>query len=350
MVLEGQRPVIHVARELGIHDTRIADRPTLVTESAQGPRVSNIRYAVAGMGSVLDGQTGASPPTRRVVAVMELLAGVERGLLASEVVKRLGLGHATTHAVLRGLVEAGWVVRDPLNRQYVLGPGFLALAASVHSGEPPTGFVRTVLSELAADCGYPASVVGIADDALVIRELVYPPGREAPVLAQAGQQIPFVPPFGPGFVAWSSTAEQAAWAARSLSGDGAVTPRIQAVLAAIRERGYTIERLTDPSARLIRVLSDLEDELLSDPVRPLLRDLLAELTSIDYLPVELSRDGDYPVGVLAAPVFDGNGKVLMELVVHPFSRLTGAEIEQTGARIVRAGDEVTRALGGARPT
>ncbi|WP_312898400.1 helix-turn-helix domain-containing protein [Actinomadura kijaniata] len=297
----------------------------------------------------MDGR-GASPPTRRVVAVMELLAGgPEQGLLASEVVKRLRLSHATAHAVLGGLVETGWAVRDPLNRRYALGPTFLSLARSVDGGEPPAGFLRTVLSELAADCGYPASAVVIADGSLVTREIVYPPEHETPVHAHADQQVPFVPPFGPGFVAWSSAAEQAAWAARSPSGNGVVTPRIRAVLAAIRERGYTVERLSDPSARLIRALGEFEEEQLSDAVRPLLRDLLAELTSIDYLPVELTRDGSYPVGVLAAPVFDGQGRVAMELVVHPFERLTGAAIEGIGMRIVRAAEGVTQVLGGFRP-
>src|SRR5205823_2361202 len=75
-----------------------------------------------------------SPPTDRVVAVLELLAGNESRTV-SEVARALDLNRSTATAVLTALAGAGWVERLP-DRGYVLGPGLLPVAEAAFARLP----------------------------------------------------------------------------------------------------------------------------------------------------------------------------------------------------------------------
>ncbi|WP_245547271.1 helix-turn-helix domain-containing protein [Nocardia brevicatena] len=69
-----------------------------------------------------------SPPTRRVVAVVELIAESERPLSVSVIAERLSLARATVTAVLGELRAAQWVTRDD-RLCYRPGPALTRLSA-----------------------------------------------------------------------------------------------------------------------------------------------------------------------------------------------------------------------------
>src|SRR3954465_15292968 len=65
-----------------------------------------------------------SPPTRRVVAVMELLAqAAATPLTLAEICRELRISRSTGHAILATLCACDWILRDPLSGRYALGPG-----------------------------------------------------------------------------------------------------------------------------------------------------------------------------------------------------------------------------------
>lgn len=57
-----------------------------------------------------------SPPTARVLDVLELLAQHARAGTSprlSDLVRDLGLTQATAHAIMATLCDRGWAIRDP---------------------------------------------------------------------------------------------------------------------------------------------------------------------------------------------------------------------------------------------
>src|SRR5690242_17753848 len=83
----------------------------------------------------------ASPPTDRVVKVMELLArSAPKPLTLADVATRLTLSKSTCSALLTQLVRAGWVLRNDSRSQqtYTMGPGVMPLGRAAESGYPPT--------------------------------------------------------------------------------------------------------------------------------------------------------------------------------------------------------------------
>jgi DNA-binding IclR family transcriptional regulator len=56
----------------------------------------------------------ASPPTGRVLDVLELLAQRDRdGPRLTDVIEELGITRATAHSILTTLCDRGWASRDP---------------------------------------------------------------------------------------------------------------------------------------------------------------------------------------------------------------------------------------------
>jgi DNA-binding IclR family transcriptional regulator len=68
-----------------------------------------------------------SPPTQRVVALVEHVAGRpgERFGL-SELSRALGISKPTCLGIVTTLTEAGWLVCDPAARTYGVGPALVA--------------------------------------------------------------------------------------------------------------------------------------------------------------------------------------------------------------------------------
>lgn len=105
-----------------------------------------------------------SPPTDRVVAVVELLAGREMPCTIAEIADGLQLSRSTVGAVLGALDTHGWVQRGP-DLRYRLGSRLagVAEAARAAMGAPPG--LDDALTRLAAqvDCGAALGVVSATE-------------------------------------------------------------------------------------------------------------------------------------------------------------------------------------------
>ncbi|HEY8524768.1 MAG TPA: helix-turn-helix domain-containing protein [Acidimicrobiales bacterium] len=284
-----------------------------------------------------------APGADRSVAVLELLAShPDERFTLSEVARRCGLNKATAHALLSALTAHGILLRHPEEKRYSLGPRLIAIGEAAHRGYTAIDFAPYVLRRLAEDTGLAAAAAKLEDDAVW-------------VIARAGQDVaddvppprlPAIPPLGALFMAWSDEPTTEAWLARAPASE--VVGHVLEALPVIRDRGYAISRATPEWHRLVRSSAR---GLSHDEVRA----LLADLGRHGALITALDAEDTYPVANVAAPVFRADGGV--ELAVMAMAPAgteggvtrTGAEIEQLGARVVAAAQELTFAVHGRRP-
>src|SRR4051794_17009511 len=109
----------------------------------------------------------ASPPTARVLDVLELLAR-DGEWRFTDVVRELDLTQATAHAILGTLVERGWVSRDPSAKTFVLGDAATAFADSLIGAKPLLQQARAAALGLVEETGYPSSIIVRTGDSLEI--------------------------------------------------------------------------------------------------------------------------------------------------------------------------------------
>src|SRR3954452_25523721 len=75
----------------------------------------------------------ASPPTERVVRILDFLAGrPEERFGLSDLARRLGLSKPTCLGIVTSLTDAGYLVRDAGDKTYRLGPSLITLG---HKGQ-----------------------------------------------------------------------------------------------------------------------------------------------------------------------------------------------------------------------
>ncbi|WP_074132940.1 helix-turn-helix domain-containing protein [Mycolicibacterium houstonense] len=271
-----------------------------------------------------------SPPTRRVVAVVELLATrPDTPLTLAEICRELEISRSTGHAILTTLCSCDWVLRDPLSGKYTLGAG---LPTTTPPAAPLPRMLREPLRQLCSAIGMAACISELRDGRLAVIESAAPGASHPPV--QAGVRLPFVAPFGREFVAWAPTTVCDEWMAAAGPVNDVYRARMPKVLNEIKKRGYGIERLSDPLLNVFAALLALERAPATDPVAARLAGAVADLTIIDFLPPELAKIEEYPLATISAPIFDGHGNVVMSVSAQPYKQLTQEEVRSVGARVV----------------
>ena len=75
-----------------------------------------------------DSSGRTSPPTQRVVAILDFLAKHPHDRFGlSELARRLGLSKPTCLGIVTTLAESGYLVRDGADKTYRLGPSLITL-------------------------------------------------------------------------------------------------------------------------------------------------------------------------------------------------------------------------------
>jgi DNA-binding IclR family transcriptional regulator len=299
--------------------------------------------------------TRGSPSVDRVVSILTLLgAAPERSFTLADIVRHTELSKATCHALLASLVETRWLLRHPHGPSYRLGPGLIALGESARSAYPELPFAQDKMRELGTELGLECLASAVVGSEIVI---LGKSGAPVPlsVTAAIGQRVPLVPPLATVFFAWSDEAAVAAafgtWIGEPGAGHrvpGALTDSYRRGLTAVRERGYAIGQENPVRERLGRTLvSQLARGQLTAPEGA---EIVAALADEDYQLIDLAATERYWLSHVAAPVFDGYGKVSLALTLVGFSSpLDAAEVHRLGQRLRRAADSVTAAVHGAPP-
>ncbi|WKG06784.1 IclR family transcriptional regulator [Mycolicibacterium sp. HK-90] len=272
--------------------------------------------------------------------VIELLASSgDVRMRFSDVVGALDLTQATAHAILKTLCDRGWLIRDPVDKTFGLGPGLAVVAARTDAARPLAHAARIAAQELSQHLGYAASVVERVADELVITAFE---GAGPRPTGTPGDRIRYAPPFGVAFAAWDSTAEQRAWIQRAPATGDALTERLAEVLTQTRERGFDVDWTTPDLTRAAQMVGSLPSDGLPEHVRGITDQLLAEFATIGLGPAGDAAGKSQPVATIAAPVFDPQGRVALILAVHPLRPMTTRQVDAAGQRVRRAADRLSQ--------
>jgi flavin reductase (DIM6/NTAB) family NADH-FMN oxidoreductase RutF/DNA-binding IclR family transcriptional regulator len=205
--------------------------------------------------------------------------------------------------------------------------------------------IRARLEELAADLGCKVNAgAQLGDEVVIVAVAGASGGRDDGTLV--GQRLPFVPPSGSVFAAWSSPSEIGDWLAlgRRVPGDDGtddVVARWRRGLQNVRERGYSVG-LISPGHR---ALAAFLETAAHDPAATPSDDLLHVLQNLVFDPDELTEETMHEVRQISAPVFDEDGRVALALTAYGFRSPVGS-VASYIERLCAAAASATRAIGG----
>ncbi len=290
----------------------------------------------------------SSPPTERVVAVLDFLARHPHDRFGvSELSRRLGLSKPTCLGIVTTLADADYLVRDPQDKTYRLGPALISLGHTAQESLRVDPAARAELRRLSATSGTTVALSAVIDDRITVLDLVGPPGADVGV--RVGQSYPFAPPVGLMFVLWDDDALRD-WLAKEptipLRTDG---ERLDRVVNECRRTGYLVERLTPGGRRLYALMAGMSSRL-PDELRALLGELIADIGERVHLRSETSGGRQrHDISVISAPVFDHHQRQAMVVSLQIGRALTDSEIAKRARALKATADVVTGRLGGAKP-
>ena len=223
----------------------------------------------------------ASPPTDRVVRILDFLAGrPDERFGVSELARRIGLSKPTCLGIVTSLTEAGYLVRDAADKTYRLGPSLITLGHKAQESMRVSPAAREELRRLSARFGVTAALSGVIDDRITLLDLVAPAGARPGV--EVGQSYPFAPPVGLMFVLWDDEAERNWLAKEPTIPLRTHSDRLNRVIARCRDDGYLVERLTPGGRRLYSLMAGMSSNL-PDELRALLGELVSDIGERVYL-------------------------------------------------------------------
>jgi DNA-binding IclR family transcriptional regulator len=297
--------------------------------------------------SVRASSSRASPPTDRVVRVLDYLANrpTQRFGL-SDLARRLELSKPTCLGIVTSLSDAGYLVRDTADKTYRLGPSLITLGHKAQESMRVSPAAREELRRLSARFDVTAALSGVIEDRITLLDLAAPTGARPGV--EVGQSYPFAPPVGLMFVLWDDEAKRD-WLAKEptipLRTD---TDRLNLVIAVCRTDGYLVERQTAGGQRLYSLMAGVSSKL-PDELRALLGELVSDIGERVYLRDEEARGRTrHDISVISAPVYDHHQRQVMVVSMHVGKPLTDNEISERARALVKTADAVTNQLGGVK--
>ena len=289
-----------------------------------------------------------APAVLRAMDVLECLAASgSQAPTMSEIARRTGQSKATCHSVLLALAKGGYVRRDPSSLAYSLGPGLISLGALASSNLRLSEVARQEMEELSQSLGVTTAAAIASGSHLIVIAGVGPP-QPFQASLPVGQRVPFAPPLGAAFIAWSPVPDIEEWldrAPRRLS----VGERrhFREALAAVREHGYSVT-LDDPAGRQF---AEAVEQVAIHPESPeahARRDQTISDLGTSYLPATFEDGRTYRLTQISAPVFGHDGTVAMVVLgIAVGLELTTEQIAAYGTRLREATNRLTEAVGGA---
>ncbi|SDE47666.1 IclR family transcriptional regulator [Rhodococcus tukisamuensis] len=293
-----------------------------------------------------------SPPTERVMAVLDyLVARPDQRFGLSELARALGISKPTCLGIVSALVGGGYLTRDSGAKTYGLGPALIAAGRAAQRGFAVGPIARAQLDRLAAEFGSVCTASAVVGDRVMIVEVAVPDGvKVGRMTVKVGQAYPFAPPVGLMYVLWGADEELEAWLRREPTLP-VVLDRdlLREVVEDCRDAGYLVERLTSMGRRLFSLMQGVAGHDLPSEIRELLGEMVSNLGERVYLGREMSSDAEHPVSLIAAPVYDADGRQALVLTLDVGGSITGSEIARRGKALAAAADAVTAEVGGRWP-
>jgi DNA-binding IclR family transcriptional regulator len=289
----------------------------------------------------------ASPPTERVVAILDFLAERPHDRFGlSELARRLNLSKPTCLGIVTTLSHSGYLVRDDRDKTYRLGPRLISLGHTAQESMRVNPAAREELRRLSIAYDTTAALSAVIDDRITLLELVGPPGADVGV--RVGQSYPFAPPVGLMFVLWDDEALRF-WLGKEptipLRTD---SERLDRVIAECRASGYLVERSTPGGRRLYALMAGMSSTLPHE-LRALLGELVSDVGERVYLRGESSARQRHDISVISAPVFDHHRRQAMVVSLQLARTMTDTEITRHSRGVLAAAAALTAQLNGRDP-
>ncbi|WP_280216565.1 helix-turn-helix domain-containing protein [Nocardia neocaledoniensis] len=278
-----------------------------------------------------------SPPTERVVAVVELLTRTRTPRTAAAVADALGLSRSTVAAILTTLEERQWVRRGP---DLTYRPGPALPGSTARADLPPEAAAE--LRALADRVGCGAALSVVTPSALTFVALAAHNGR-VPAGVTVGTRLPLRAPAAASVIAFAGPDRQRAWLD---SADPTQRRELTDALIEIRATGVAVWGIDPADLGTLDVLAEvaghLADSPTTGPLRRRVLGLLAGLSGYPHTVADLDSARDLPVAYLAAPVFDADDLPRWELQLGPLrAAVTRPERDHYRAELLAAARRLT---------
>ncbi|MCD2113870.1 MULTISPECIES: helix-turn-helix domain-containing protein [Rhodococcus] len=295
------------------------------------------------------GAARRSPPTERVVQVLDHLVarpGVRFGL--SELARELDLSKPTCLGILTVLADAGYLVRDPVDKTYGLGPALIVAGRAAQRGFASGPVAHRHLAALAEEFGVMCSASAVVGDRIAVLDVVG--GHGAAAAARVGEVYPFAPPVGLMYVLWDTDERIEQWLRREPTLPVTVDlDDLWRIVTECRRTGYLAEPLTPGGRRLYALMAGVVSHDLAPEMREMLAELVAGPGERVLVPGAFAAGEKRAVNLVAAPAYDPEGHQSLVLTLHLEREVDAAGIERCGAALVAVADAITADLGGRRP-
>ncbi|UYP20326.1 helix-turn-helix domain-containing protein [Rhodococcus sp. Z13] len=295
------------------------------------------------------GTARRSPPTERVVQVLDHLVarpGVRFGL--SELARELDLSKPTCLGILTALTDAGYLIRDPVDKTYGLGPALIVAGRAAQRGFASGPVAHRHLASLADEFGAVCSASAVVGDRIAVLDVVG--GRGAASAARVGEVYPFAPPVGLMYVLWDTDERVEQWLRREPTLPVAVDrDDLWRIVTECRRAGYLAEALTPGGRRLYALMAGVVAHDLAPEMREMLAELVASPGERVLLPGAFAAGERRAVNLVAAPAYDPDGHQSLVLTLHLEREVDAVEVERCGTALVAVADAITTDLGGRRP-
>ena len=177
----------------------------------------------------------------RAIRVIDLLAAhpTERFTL-SEIGRRTGINPASAHALLTVLMDGGFVQRHPRHKTYALGPAAVAAGIAALEQLPGIRQAQREIEDLSRELDLEVVLTSPTEEGILVVGRADHASAYGTAL-QVGQRLPFAPPLGTVFLAWSDRDRVDRWLARARPPLGPEESAVQLrMLEVVRSRGYAI--------------------------------------------------------------------------------------------------------------
>lgn len=290
-----------------------------------------------------------SPPTDRVVQVLDhLVARPGRRFGLSELARELDLSKPTCLGILTALTDAGYLIRDAVDKAYGLGPALIVAGRAAQRGFASGPVAHRHLAAIAAEFGVACTASTVVGDRIAVLDVVG--GRGAASAARVGEVYPFAPPVGLMYVLWDTDESLERWLQREPTLPVTVDrAHLRRVVDDCRRTGYLVESLTRGGQRLYALMAGVVSHDLAPDMRAILAELVTSPGERVLVSDALVAGEMHRVNLVAAPAFDPDGHQSLVLALHLEREVDAAEIERCGAALVAAADAITADLGGRRP-
>lgn len=261
----------------------------------------------------------------------------ERTFTFSEVIKATKINTASCHAILNVLTEKGYLLRSEINKSYQLGPSLIAAGRVAQQALPIVTRAERAAHRLFEELGIPILLTTmVGGEILAILSLEDSAGHDAGM--RGGERLPVIPPLGVPFLAWGPDEEVEDWLHRRsppLSDDA--RGDLLRDLRLTRERGYHVHTRSPTLSGIGSLISEMSRTNSINDYKEKLNKAVYSFDNLLHQQAGFQPDEFYAPQLISAPIFDQNGRAVLNLGIGGFQEaVSGSVVMSYADRLTRA--------------